>query len=114
MKSNQRIHDLIGDFSELKVNWDGEGSNAPSNTSLEKAIELISILDDKEISIFHASPGPNGEIMIDIRNEMKSIEIIFYSDRSISVIFPEDGAPIQQAFDFSDLSNLLDWLKNPI
>ncbi|MDN3658940.1 hypothetical protein QWZ08_25070 [Ferruginibacter paludis] len=110
---NGTIMNLLNEFATLNDNWDDEGAKAPSIIAIEKAKAITSLLDKHGQKIFHTAPGPNGEVMIDIRsrNKAKSIEIIFYSNISIAVKFPEKGHAEQSAFTAGDLPDLLTWLN---
>lgn len=110
---NLHINKLLDEFSMLQNDWDEEGALAPGIDVLEKARSLVYILKNHGLRIFHAAPGPNGEIMIDIRNQekRKSVEIIFYYNRSVAVKFPESGYPEQQEFNYDLLPELLGWIN---
>lgn len=110
---NNRIHKLLEEYSKLQSNWDDDGAVAPNEMSILQAIYITTLLERHGQSIFHAAPGPNGEIMLDIRNNKKtrSLELIFYPTRSIAVTFPEDQKPVQQNFELPDLPGYLEWLN---
>lgn len=110
---NQRILNLLKAYAQLPDNWDEDDAIAPDQTAIKQAFFLTYVLEKHGQPIFHAAPGPNGEIMLDIRNraKTKSLEIIFYPDRAISILFPEDRKPTQAAFDFEKLPQLLQWLN---
>ncbi len=110
---NQRILNLLNEYKQLSDNWDEDGAMAPNGSAINFAFFLTKALERHGQAIFHAAPGPNGEIMLDIRNSKnsKSLEIIFYADRAVSVFFPEDGKPTQQPFDFQNLPQLLQGLN---
>jgi len=107
---------LLKEYAQLQVNWDDAGAMAPSIYALNNAQFLANLLEKHGQSVFHAAPGPNGEIMLDLRNtrKSKSLEIIFYSHKAVSVQFPEEGRPIQEDFDFQNLPMLLQWLNKKI
>ena len=108
---NSRIMELIEEYSELKDNWDENDALAPSASVIDSAKQLISLLEKKGQVMYHSAPGPNGEIMVDIRNQEKSIEIIFYKNRAVSVQIPKIGKPTQKNFEINDLQSLLIWLN---
>lgn len=110
---NQTIISLLKDYSELEDNWDGEGAKKPNIFSLNQAIYLTEELTNLNQNIYHVAPGLNGEIMLNIRNEndSKSIEIIFYENRSVQVLFSDNNKPIQDSFEFTKINNLLNWLN---
>jgi hypothetical protein len=110
---NNRIVKLLEEYKLLENNWDEDDAVAPSAVALNKSLLLTKILEMRGQPVFHAAPGPNCEIMLDIRNSKntKSLEIIFYADRAVAVKFPEEGRPSQQHFEFQQLPDLLQWLN---
>jgi hypothetical protein len=110
---NNRVHRLLEEYSFLKNNWDEEDAIAPTKNVIQKAKSITLLLERHGQQIFHAAPGPNGEIMLDIRNAKKtrSLEIIFYPTRDVVISFPEIGKPTQQAFEILNLPELLEWLN---
>lgn len=111
---NHRIRKLLDEYSELEDNWDEDGAARPNQNSIQKAKFLTSLLEKHGQSIFHTAPGPNGEIMLDIRNsrKTKSLEIILYSNRSVVVYFPEAAPPVQNDFQIDQLSEHLKWVNS--
>jgi len=62
--------------------------------------------------IYHPAPGPNGEIMLDIRSKSKSFEIIIYDHKTNIVFIPEDDVlPTQEEFDEKEIIRYISWLK---
>ncbi len=110
---NKRIQLVISQFSSLEDGWDMDNSPAPSKDIIQKAHFLSNLLERHGQPIYHAAPGPSGEIMLDIRNarKSKSIEIIFYVNRSKIVFFPEEGAAIQNKFELARLPEYLSWIN---
>lgn len=109
-KNKDYILDLI---NSLPDNWDEDGAKAPDANAVKIARILATLLSKYGKPIFNAAPGPNGEIMLDIRNEdkSKSIEIILYGERSVVVLFFEDGTARQQIFNTDFLLEMLQWLN---
>ena len=110
---NHRIVRLLEEYKSLEKNWDEDGAIAPSTKALNNSMFLTKTLEKRGQAIYHTAPGPNGEIMLDIRNgkNTKSLEIIFYEDRAVAVLFPEREKPSQQVFDFQNLPVILQWLN---
>ncbi|MBL0911653.1 MAG: hypothetical protein IBJ09_04715 [Bacteroidia bacterium] len=110
---NSRIIELLNAYSELKNNWDEDGALAPSPTAVQRARFLASLLERHGHPIFHAAPGPDGEIMLDIRNKTKkrSVEIIFYPNREVVVFFPDTEQPYQEVFADDKMPEILQWLN---
>lgn len=111
--TNHKILQLLTEFELLEENWDFDGAMKPSLKAIEIARYITQLLGKHGQHIFHAAPGPNGEIMLDIRNKnkSKSVEIILYDRRSVAVKFPEEGQPEQISFSPETLPNLLHWLN---
>jgi hypothetical protein len=63
-------------------------------------------------TIYSIAPGPVGEIMLDLRNGYKSVEIIIYPNRIRTVQFEEGKAPHQKdaSIDYI-ITDLLKWLN---
>lgn len=110
---NNRIHKLLEEYSKLQNNWDEDDAIAPSDTVITKSKFITTLLENHGQSIFHSAPGPNGEIMLDIRNIKgnRSIELIFYPTRSVLVTFSENEKPTQQNLEIADLPKYLEWLN---
>jgi hypothetical protein len=110
---NKRVLDLLSTYSQLQDNWDEEDGLAPDQTALAEATQLAQTLQKAGQKVFHADPGPNGEIMLDLRNEngIRSLELIFYPNKTIAVKFPETGDPSQEIFEQQTLPGLLEWLN---
>lgn len=108
---NQYALDLLSEFKKLKDNWDEEGSPAPSNLAIRRAEVLVKQLQQTGQKVFHVAPGPRGEIMVDLRENGKSLEILFYPDKMLYVQFPQQGKPEQGEFHPDLLPKILKWLN---
>ena len=110
---NSRILKLLEEFSLLIDNWDEDDAFAPKLEVIDNAKYLTKLLEKHGQPIYHTAPGPNGEIMLDIRNRFnkQSLEVIIYQNRTVVVIFPERGSPVQSDFDLTQLPDLLSWLN---
>lgn len=109
---NARIRQLLNEFENLKDNWDEDDAKAPYKTSIHNAGFITDLFNNHGQRIYHAAPGPNGEVMLDVRNKEtdKSVEFIFYNDRSICVRFSPKG-PQQEDFDDNKLPEIMNWLN---
>lgn len=110
---NYRIFNLLNSFKKLENNWDLDDAIAPSNIIIRKAKSLAMIFQSIGQKIYHTAPGPNGEIMLDLRSnhDGKSIEFIIYQDKINVVFIPEKGLPKQQYFEKTSLESYLLWLN---
>ena len=113
LRLNNRTFNLLEEFSELEDNWDEDEARAPSKIALSNAKYIVQLLSSIGQPIFSTAPGPNEEIMLDIRDRSgdKSVELIFYPSRSVAVYFPENGKPFQRNFHTENLPEILRWLN---
>ena len=109
---NARIKQLLNEFENLKDDWDEDNAKAPYKSCISNAGFLTDLFNNHGQRIYHAAPGPNGEIMLDVRNNEKdkAVEFIFYNDRAICVRFSPKG-PEQEVFDDNKLPEIMNWLN---
>jgi hypothetical protein len=110
---NTRVEKLIQEYAQLQENWDGDGALGISGEVVRQAKRLVRLLQTHSQPIFHAAPGPNGEIMLDLRNHQiqRSAEIIFYPNQAVIVFFADNEQARQEGFDFNKLPGILEWLN---
>lgn len=110
---NERILGLLDSFKKLKDNWDYDDAKAPGSEVINKAEQITSMLQIVGQKIYHAAPGPNSEIMLDVRSNkgLKSFEIIIYDDRMNIVFISGEELPRQDVFSFSKLKDYFHWLN---
>lgn len=77
----------IQSYSKLQQNWDSYGADAPSNISIQNAIRFVRKIDKFNVIPYFTAPGPNGEIVIELKNGDSTIEIYFNPDNSEEVYF---------------------------
>jgi hypothetical protein len=99
------IEQLNG-FKSLRDEWDPEEATAPSEDVIERSKDFASYLQAIGEGIFQVAPGPNGEVLIELRNHEKSVEFLFYPNRTKFVNLTTDK-PSQGLFTIDMLSNLL-------
>lgn len=95
----------------LQDNWDGDDALAPSIKVIRRAEYFLKVLQSAGQNIFHVTPGPVGEIMVDLRKNGNSVEILFYPEKTKYVFFPATGRPEQGEFQLEKLPELLNWLN---
>lgn len=112
--TNHRILELLDEFELLDANWDQDEAMKPSFKAIENARFITQLLGKHGQQVYHAAPGPNGEIMLEIRNKRKSrsLELVFYNNRSVAVKFSEEYQPQQLPFSNELLPGLLNWLNS--
>lgn len=87
MGKNSIYIEQINGFKSLRDEWCHEDATAPSDDVIERSKEFASYLQSIGEGIFQVAPGPDGEIMIELRRDSKTIEFLFYPDRTKYVDF---------------------------
>jgi hypothetical protein len=76
----------LNDFASLKDNWDSYSAEAPSKISVKNARQFL--LNNAQVALpfYFVSPGVNGEVIIELKNENKAAEIYFLPDASSELV----------------------------
>lgn len=98
-------------FKNLEENWDSYEAEKISELVINNAISIVEKIDKFDEDVYFSSPGPNGEIMIQLKNYQKEVEIIVYSDRQKYVTFYESNFEKQGDFNINILSEIVEWLN---
>ena len=79
----------LNNFARLKDNWDSYGAEAPSKISIKNARQFL--LNNAQVALpfYFVSPGVNGEVIIELKNENKAAEIYFLPDASSELVMFE-------------------------
>lgn len=101
----------IKSFEELKDNWDSYNALPVSNVSIEKAIDFIVQVNNFGLDAYLTSPGPNGEVLVQLKNNEKEIEFIFYPEQDKYVSFSNINFVEQGWFDYDKLPDIIKWIK---
>ena len=108
---NYRSLRQIDSIATLEDNWDQDDAIAPSEQIVQQAKSLIILFDVVGQKVYNVAPGPDGEVMVDIRHKQKSVEILFYPTKNKYVKFGQGVKPEQGLFDLTTLSHLMTWLN---
>ncbi len=100
----------VKSFQKLEANWDSYNAAPVEITSIEKAIDFIKNVNVFGIDVYLTSPGPNGEVLVQLKNRNQEIEFIFYSSMDKFVQFDDDNFISQGDFNYDKLENLIAWL----
>lgn len=111
-KMNKREIQLLQEYKQFNSNWDFEDAIAPASEAILLAEYIMKAMEKMGQKVFHVAPGPSGEIMVDIRNGNRSLELLFYPNTNNKyVFFPENNELEQGDFQFSLLPKLLNRLN---
>ena len=109
---NQQKLAEIAAYQHLTDNWDEDGAVAPDHQTIVIAIDIALLLTAQGQPIYHTSPGPVGEIMINLRDGSKSVELLIYpNDRRKIVCISPDETPWQGVLTPETLRQTLQWLN---
>lgn len=110
--SNRRHLTAIVSYQHLTDGWDEDGAIAPAHQTVLSALDIALLLTATGQAIYHTSPGPVGEIMINLRNGDKSVELLTYpGGRNKFVRISPDEMPQQGALTPESLRETLQWLN---
>lgn len=102
----------IYEFQRLPQDWDSYGAAPIQPQAAADAIDCIKQLDVYGMDVYQASPGPNGEIMLQMKEGIREIEFLFYGQNSKYVTFLGNEYSSQGEFLLGILPELLTWLNN--
>ncbi len=89
LKTRKTIN-KIKSYSLLEKNWDGYGASKPKNIVINKAIEFLRLADDEGIEPYFVAPGPNGEILVEFKDDKFEAEIYFNEDGGNQILIYDD------------------------
>ena len=70
-------------YRDLKKGFDSYNADAISSNSIEQAIAFIKQADKNNLPLYFASPGINGEVLVELNNKNgKATEVYFNTDGS--------------------------------
>ncbi len=101
----------INSYLSLKSNWDSYGAVQPGTAAIENASTFVKALDRRRVPVYFTAPGPNGEILVELKNGDKSIELTFEADgTSTYAKFVGDNCVEENSFRDEEASELIQWL----
>lgn len=106
----------IKSFSELTYNWDSYEAEQPSEVSIQESILFVKKLNKYSIPVYFVAPNPNGSILVELKNGLKSIEFFFFDDKRIEyALFKDDECEEDELLALpEDFHRIVAWLNMPI
>lgn len=83
-------------FRNYADNWDSYGAEKPSESAIVNALSFIRVIDAHGISVYFTAPGPNGEIVVELRKGNYEAEVYFNADNSNEILIYEGDACISE------------------
>ncbi|MBV6477748.1 MAG: hypothetical protein HGGPFJEG_00492 [Ignavibacteria bacterium] len=79
-----KIINQLHEFLNLNENWDSYGAQPLNKKTIEKAIEVVNVLDRNNIEVYYTAPSPSGDILLESRMRNKILEIEILVDDKIT------------------------------
>jgi hypothetical protein len=76
----------LNKFKLLKDNWDNNDGVAPNKILIDTAIEFVNKMDKFDLTFYFTAPGPNGEILVELKNGKNTTEVYFNEDLTTEMI----------------------------
>lgn len=100
----------VKSYAKLLENWDSYGSAPISGIAITKAIDFIKAIDKFDLEVYLSAPGPNGEVMVQLKNQDKEIEVVCYASNDKYVLFQANIFINQGNYTPEILRELVAWL----
>lgn len=95
-------------FGGLTANWDGYQAIPPTTKVIAESVEFVKWADKHELPLYFTAPGPNGEVIVELKKEDCEAEIHFQPDDSTEVLLCVDDVVTSEG----DLTSHYDKLLN--
>jgi len=110
--SNKQEIQKIRLFAELEENWDSYEAQRIATSVISRATRLVECIDSLDEDVYFTSPGPNGEIMVQLKKGLKEVEIILYEESSAKyVTFQDNKFKKQGVFSLRILPEIIEWIN---
>ena len=83
-------------FRNFADNWDSYGAEKPSENAIVNALSFIRVIDAHGIPVYFTAPGPNGEIVVELRKGNYEAEVYFNADNSNEILIYEGDTCISE------------------
>lgn len=83
-------------FRNFADNWDSYGAEKPSERAIVNALSFIRVVDANGIPVYFTAPGPNGEIVVELRKGNYEAEVYFHANNSNEVLIYEGDTCISE------------------
>lgn len=85
LKAKEILHKLYR-FRQLQTNWDGNQASAPEEDVINNAVDLLITADEYDLPIYFTAPGPNGELVLEYKNNDITAEVFFEEEKKTEMI----------------------------
>lgn len=99
-------------FYQLKGNWDSYGSAKPSEQAIKEAINFVLSLDHAGEPVSYVAAGLDGEILVELRQGERSVEVYFDDEGKGSYLIFDNGNLLHEPSPFQTVYELLHAYRN--
>lgn len=98
-------------FLILKDNWDTYGAMPISNETVDNAITFVKKADKNLLPLFFTAPGPNGELVIELRRGNREAAVYFNSEGKNELLFSENNKIVFEGILDNNYKTLLQFIN---
>jgi len=102
-----KIFAKLQSFRQLKENWDGYNAAEPSEHAIRAAVRLVEDLDRAGQKVYFVAPGPNGEIVVEIRRGDRSLEVYIDEQGNREYVVFDGDRCVRESPSVSDVYELI-------
>jgi hypothetical protein len=100
----------LGGYADLKENWDSYGASPVPESVLSRSKDIVRKIYLRNIEVYYTAPSPGGDIVIELRNLDKTLEIEILSDGNCTYTSYEGDIVEEGVYDSESHNKILDWL----
>ena len=82
----RKIVEELKSYFRIGANWNGEDATPPDEGNIKRAISFIRKADFDKLQLSFVAPGPDGEILVELKKEDKEAEVYFETDGATYVL----------------------------
>ncbi|MCE7926799.1 MAG: hypothetical protein DYG98_27490 [Haliscomenobacteraceae bacterium CHB4] len=103
--------DRLEEFKSLRDNWDSYNAACPSETAIRQAEKMVRRLDREGMPFFFTAPGPNGEVVLELKRLHKAVEIYFHADAPSDFILFDGDQTVEEGLTEPNLHQIIQFFQ---
>lgn len=102
----------IFSYGQLEADWDSYGAVRPADAAIVKANAFIAqVLSPRGLEVFYTTPTPDGDILVELKNDGCNLEAIFSGNADDKIILSCGGdLYAEHVFNDTTIHSCLNWL----
>lgn len=106
-----KMLERIEEFKSLRDNWDSYQAASPSESAIRQAEKMVRRLDRAGMPFFFTAPGPNGEIVLELKRMNRAAEIYFYADAPSDFVLFEGDRSVEEGLLEQNLQQIIQFFQ---